>query len=78
MATKKSPLQTKPMPKARGVQPNISPNTILKKFVHKANVWCVSYWEWRNNKNVQYQAWFIHEEDADNFIKQKNEETKNN
>jgi len=69
------------MPKARGVQPNISPNTILKKFVHgnkgSKSQWCVSYWEWKNNKNVQHQSWFIHEEDADDFIKQKNEETKN-
>ena len=51
---------------------------LLKKYVKKANCWLVSWQEIRDRKIIDKREWFIKEIDADNFIKQKNEETKNN
>ena len=62
------------MSKAKGVQPNISPNTILKKFVHRANSWCVTWREIKDKGLVQHREFFTKEIDADNFIKNKKNE----
>ena len=47
---------------------------LLKKHVKKANAWLVWWQERENKKIIDKREWFVSEELADEFIKQKNEE----
>ena len=45
-----------------------------KKYVKKANCWMVSWQEKKDRKVVDHREFFAKEEQADNFIKEQNEE----
>ena len=45
-----------------------------KKYVKKANCFGVFWSEIKDKKTVEHKAWFKRQEDADKFIKEKQDE----